>query len=271
MNPGIYTDLSNESYHSSQGISRSGVMKFKTSPVHYWHEYLSGLKASNDSTPSMIFGTALHELILEPNKFNEKYLIVEKVDRRTKEGKEYWLNVECKIKIENRIALDSETYRELCCIKDSILSHPQAKELIEDAVYESSIFWSDPETQVLCKARPDIMHGHMIVDIKTTEDAHPDSFRYSIRKYGYHVQAAMLLDGMNQAKEKSIDSDIKESCNSFIIIAVEKKPPYAVAVYVLDEAAIEAGRQIYKSALVDYKKCLEKNHWPSYQTQIISI
>lgn len=263
MEPGIYNNISNEHYHASSGISRSGILRFRTSPLHYWHEYIANSKEDSEKNQAMMLGTAFHELVLEPKVFEKKYLIIPKIDKRTKQGKSDWDQINETNKFLKRTLIQDDLFEPLERMSMSLISHPEAKALIADAVYENSIYWNDPFTGVLCKSRPDIMHPHMIVDIKTTDDAHPDAFRFSVRKYGYHVQAAMLLDGMNNIKGTN--------CNNFIIIAVEKKPPYAVAVYVLDEAAIDVGREIYKSTLVDYKKCLDKNMWPSYATQTISI
>src|SRR6185436_6574394 len=262
MKPGIYNSLSNEDYHSSDGISRSGVMAIKKSPLHYWHEYVNPKRETREKdTPSTIFGNAFHTYILENESFKDRFIVCDKVDRRTTDGKKYW----AKIKEERggKSIIDIDDYNQLSDMANSLMNHDQAGRLIFNATYENSIYWNDPLTGVLCKCRPDIMSNNMIVDLKTTDDANPDTFRYSIRKYGYHVQAAMLLDGMNAAKGTN--------CNNFIIIAIEKNPPYACAVYVLDKAAIDIGREFYKSALVDYKKCFNENKWPTYETQTISI
>jgi hypothetical protein len=42
--------ITNEQYHSSEGISRSDLMRFKKSPMHFKH------KQSLKETPSLIIG-----------------------------------------------------------------------------------------------------------------------------------------------------------------------------------------------------------------------
>lgn len=37
-NPGIY-EIENEDYHNSNGLSRSALLTFRKSPLHYWDEY----------------------------------------------------------------------------------------------------------------------------------------------------------------------------------------------------------------------------------------
>lgn len=257
---GIYPSIPEADYHSSPRIGRSGIMRFLRTPKHYYNDYIAN-KSRDMSSPAILFGKALHCLILEPDQFKSRYVIAEKVDRRTSAGKEYWAGLE-KFKGSREI-IDEHQYHEICMARDSVLSDKDASEFIKGASYESSIFWNDKDTDVPCKARPDILHHNMIVDLKTTEDASEDAFRYSIKKYGYHVQAAMQLDGYNAINNTNH--------NNFVIIAVEKSPPYAVAVYLMHEEAIEKGRILYKSALERFRECLDDNVWASYPIQTISI
>jgi exodeoxyribonuclease VIII len=55
-----------------------------------------------------------------------------------------------------------------------------------------------------------------------------------------------------------------ETPRGFVFICVEKKPPYAVGVYILDDHALKMGRIEYEEDLERYKKCKETGEWPSY-------
>lgn len=261
MKPGIYTDITNEQYHSSEGISRSGIMAFRKSPMHYWHDYINPDRSARESTQAMIFGNAVHTFILEPKEFLNRYKVIDKVDRRTKEGKEYWLSLS--EFLGKKSFIDDDTLKELTSIKNSILNNSEASELIANAKYENSIYWKDEETDVICKARPDAMRENAIIDLKTTDDASPKAFARSCYNYGYHIQAAMISDGIKYNTGQLI--------NHFIYVVVEKNPPYANAIYVLDESAIEIGRETYKKSLYKYKECLDSGNWPGYETQTISL
>ena len=48
------------------------------------------------------------------------------------------------------------------------------------------------------------------------------------------------------------------------IIAVEKVEPYAVGVYVLDDAAISQGRKDYEKVLTSWKDAVQSDTYPSY-------
>jgi hypothetical protein len=242
MQPGIH-DISIEAYHASDGLSRSALMLFKKSPQHYYNEYLSENKVTRSATPALLFGDALHTYVLEHDKFFDRYAFDESYP-----GKKM---------------IKEDDYFDIVNIAQSLDNDPTAKHLISKAQYEKAIYWQDDDTGILCKCRPDILHGNMICDLKTTNDASEKSFKYSIWKYGYHIQAAMTLDGIYKILGKKIED--------FIFIAVEKKAPFVIAVYILDTQSIEKGRDEYKELLVKYKDCLDKNEWPGYRKRYISI
>jgi hypothetical protein len=260
MTPGIY-DISNEEYHASDGISRSGIMLFKKSPLHFWDKYIREDREQSEQTEALVFGNALHTYILEPNEFFNRFAIYPQIDKRTKEGKEKWEEFfQQNLKKE---FITQELYDQIASMSYVVRKHPFANDLITKAQYEKSIYWNDPDTGILCKCRPDILHGNMICDLKTTKDASEWAFRNSIYQYGYHIQAAMLQDGIKTVLNKTIED--------FLFIAIEKTRPYATAVYILDKEALDMGREDYKRALVKYSECLKTNIWSGYERKYISL
>jgi exodeoxyribonuclease VIII len=146
----------------------------------------------------------------------------------------------------------------------AVSNHKRAAQLMSDGHAEESLFWTDPETGIQCKARPDfIREGHILVDLKTTEDASYRSFQKDIVKFSYHFQAAMYLDAATAVFERPFDT--------FIIIAVEKNPPYAVQCFQLDETAIREGQELYYAALKKLKPCLESKIYPAYGNDLIPV
>jgi len=65
------------------------------------------------------------------------------------------------------------------------------------------------------------------------------------------------------------ESGVAKEC--FLFVAVEKTPPYLVAVYNLDQEAISRGRDENFAALLTYIRCSERNEWPGYPEQIANI
>lgn len=257
--PGIY-DISNADYHSSQGLSRSALMKLKKSPLHYAAHYKYGV-GDKSPTPAMKFGSAVHSYILEPDKFDSQYLVVDKIEGRSKKAMEEREALE--LEAAGREVIWSETMNEIMALSDAFHSHEVASQFLGNAKVEQSLFWRDEFTQVLLKCRPDIWAPEMIIDLKTTNDASPDSIQRDIASYGYHIQAAMIIDGIKAVTEETI--------KEFVLLAIEKKPPYAVGMYAIGEHAIEVGRNEYLDLVNCYKRHEENNEWPSYQSMTLHL
>lgn len=260
MKPGIY-DFSNEDYQKSPGISRSGIMELKKSPMHYWYNYLNKDRPSEPPTEAQLIGSALHEYFLEPEKFEQHFYVMKKINRRTKEGSILFNNFINEA--GHRFVLSESVFYQIKAMADVLKNNPVVDKLISNCNYEKSIYWNDKETKVLCKCRPDIYDERLICDLKTTTDASPEAFKMAIYKYGYHIQAAMIQEAFKTLFNKTYED--------FVFIVVEKNPPYAQGVYFLAKDAIERGREDFKEAILQYKKCLEKNEWPSFEVSQVSL
>jgi len=266
IKPGIYPHLSNDHYHTDTAISRSGIMMFLDSPYKYWAHYINPDRPSKKQTDAMEFGSAFHMLVLEPDLFDENYIMKPKKVLLKEVGEELYRKYKsvCDY-IENHelIALEFEDFNTLCRMRDAILNHKEAYELIQNAVIECSHFWEDPHTGIMCKARPDVLSQNYVVDLKTIANASPSYFQRAMSDHGYHIQAAMIRDAIRE----NGGADIK----TFINICIEKTYPYQIGIYIIDDEALEIGRQEYKQALLDMKVCREKDEWPSYEIQSINL
>lgn len=266
--PGVY-DMENEEYHSSVGISRSGIMEFLKTPYHFYDKYNNQRERfeycgdENEEEPgkSLMIGNAVHTYLLEKKEFFNRYSLDFNVEKRSKEGKELYALLQSES--AGKTKLSSKDYYLIKNIAESVEKHEHAPKLIANSIYEKSIYWVDKDTQLLCKVRPDIWNKKYIADIKTTACGSENAFKNAVPKYGYHIQAAMIFDGIKEATG--------EEHTSFIFIAVEKKRPFAVAIYELSEEAINVGRFIYKQALMSIRDFMDKNTWPSYEYQIINL
>lgn len=249
----IIPDMPSADYHAHPAVSKSVLDKLARSPLHA-RAYLDGTR--DEPTAAMNFGTALHTAVLEPRRFADEYHVFEG-ERRTKAGKEaYELLLATGATILSRADFDAVLAMEL-----SIRQHPVAGQLLQDkdGIAEPSVFWQHPTTGLECKCRPDwwLQGGGIVVDLKTTEDASPAGFARSIAQYRYHVQAAHYMTG-TQAK-------------MFFFVAVEKKAPYAVAVYELDADALQTGHKLRERDLDQYASCVEFGTWPGYPAEIQTL
>ncbi|MDT9105829.1 PD-(D/E)XK nuclease-like domain-containing protein, partial [Escherichia coli] len=159
-----------------------------------------------------------------------------------------------------RTIITIEERDQLYAMRDAVMAHPAANALLTGAKYvtEHSAYAQDPETGELRRVRPDLWRFDGIVgDVKTTDDASPEGFARSIATWGYDVQHPYYLDTLNLALQQQVDCSVKHptSARQFVFLVVEKKPPHAVAVYVLDAASVDLGRAKYRASLNTYAKC----------------
>lgn len=270
---GIYKGVSIEEYHSSEGISSSGISLIipPNCPKLYWHRYLSGHYKS-PSTSSFSIGSAVHTMVLEPEEFDNRYAICPAVDRRTKIGKETFNSF--LDDAEGREVLTDDQYNIVCNMSLSVTSHRAFKGIVDSddrGNIEDSISWIDQRhgswigsnSGALLRSRPDFYNESIIMDIKTTRDVRSFSFSKSIADYGYHRQAAMACDGLSILTGRKY--------TNVILFVVSKEPPHLIKSYVLSSAAVEEGRRQYKEGAMIYKKCLDDDEWPGYDEIIEDI
>jgi hypothetical protein len=254
MNTGILS-LPEAQYRAAEGISKSmldWIAPPKT-PAHFKAK-LDGL-IPDEQTPAMRLGSMIHRAILEWDTLD--YVVrPEGMVFTTKEGKEWKA-------AQTKPVITQDEYQTILGMRDSVNAHPAVKRVLANAKTEVSLF-ANGEDGVLRKARIDALpeSGNVIVDIKSCQSADPDMMAKSVVAYRYDVQAAYYLD---ICKLLGIDK------SEFLFVCVEKQPPYAVAVYALDQDAIAWGRKQYQRDLALVRHCMAEDHWPSFTTDITTL
>lgn len=230
--------ISSAEYHANDAIGSTLLKSIHNKSLYH------AINQEFKSTPAMELGTLVHQLVLEPESFKKENAIGPEVRRNSKEWKAF------EEENEGKKLFKPSEIQEALGIVESLKKHPIASRVLTGGEAEYSYFSQDPETGLLCKCRPDYFNGGALIDLKTTSDASFEGFSRQIGNLGYHIQAAFYLDVFNRAMGTTL--------NEFFFVAVETSAPYAVAVYKLDEAHIEAGRGAYRSALNTYAKYLEE-------------
>lgn len=255
--------MTNEEYHADRtAVSKSGLDWINKSPLHYWENYLNPNRPPRKKSKDLILGSATHVAITESYRFSSEYTLQPVVSNRTNEGKEIIRDFQ--EHYMNHEMLTQEMYEDIMGMRDAVYKHPLAADILSSGIPEHSFFWTDPVTGALVKCRPDWLSKYdIIADIKTCEDASPEGFGRSATKWRYHVQAPLYVDGFEACTGRE--------CQGFVFIAVEKKPPYAVALYFTPPEVLNLGREIYRKNLEVYQKCKLTDKWPSYDLNITNL
>lgn len=257
--PGIHFGVSNADYHASAGISKSGLDCLNKSPAHYFGRYLDpNFPADDDKqTIDQQNGELAHCAILEPDDFDKRFIVGPSVSRNTKAWKEFAEDAAS----NGKSAIKQEQYETAWAQANSVRRLPDIASALAVGNAESSAFWIDEETGMLCKCRPDFAHdcgdsGVILIDVKTCGNASLREFSIMLAKHRYHVQDAFYRDGYSIASGRNV--------LAFIFAAVEMEYPYAASAIMLDEDSVEQGRRDYRRNLDLYSKCVSSGTWPGY-------
>jgi len=257
--------MDNNSYHRHPAVSKSHLDQIARSPLHYWARFLDKNRVIPEPTAAMAIGSAVHTHVLELDQWDARYCVApEGINRRTKEGKAEWEAFTTAS--TGRTVLSKEDADLVMRMGHAVFKHPAAAMVLGLAgKAETTHMWTDAASGLQCKCRPDWLtdDGNLIIDLKTTEDASPREFARSIAKWRYHAQSSWYLDG--------VEASTGKRPANFVFVCVEKKPPYAVAVYVADAEMIEAGDITARRDLDTLAVCKAADSWPGYSDQIETI
>ncbi|PJY60753.1 exonuclease VIII, partial [Escherichia coli] len=259
IEPGIYYGISNENYHAGPGVSKSQLDDIADTPALYlWRK---NAPVDTTKTKTLDLGTAFHCRVLEPEEFSNRFIVAPEFNRRTNAGKEEEKAFLMECASTGKTVITAEEGRKIELMYQSVMALPLGQWLVESAGHaESSIYWEDPETGILCRCRPDkiIPEFHWIMDVKTTADI--QRFKTAYYDYRYHVQDAFYSDGY-EAQFGVLPTFV------FLVASTTVEcGRYPVEIFMMGEEAKLAGQQEYHRNLRPLADCLNTDEWPAIKT-----
>lgn len=217
------------------------------SPAHY----LYSLTHERTETPAMKAGTAIHTAILEPERYDETYAVrPEGLDGHTKDGRS-WL---AETSAAGKIILTQAEAESIGGMQQTILARPESARYLAPGAIETPIYWTDPETGIACKGRPDLVtDSGVLVDLKKAVAIAHRRFTRAVLDYGYLFSMAMYYDGLTILGREPQET---------VLYAVEPSAPYDTAIWILPDEALDLGREQYRQALRRLAECRASDRWP---------
>ncbi|EOO0701136.1 exodeoxyribonuclease VIII [Escherichia coli] len=259
IEPGIYYGISNENYHVGPGVSKSQLDDIADTPALYlWRK---NAPVDNTKTKTLDLGTAFHFRVLEPEEFSNRFIVAPEFNRRTNAGKEEEKAFLMECASTGKTVITAEEGRKIELMYQSVMALPLGQWLVESAGHaESSIYWEDPETGILCRCRPDkiIPEFHWIMDVKTTADI--QRFKTAYYDYRYHVQDAFYSDGYEA------QFGVQPTFVFLVASTTIECGRYPVEIFMMGEEAKLAGQLEYHRNLRPLADCLNTNEWPAIKT-----
>ena len=233
-------------YNDTEYVSNSMLNNLTGKSPEYFRFMMDN---PQPSTPAMKFGSALHMNVLQPEEFNNHYVVSPKFDKRTKQGKADYAEFANNNMFKTIVS--EQDYELMEQMTQKIMRDTDAKTMLTNGLKEHIIAWENEEYGVKCRGMLDVYNtkANIIVDLKTTQDSSYYGFASSVRKFKYYKQAAFYMDAV-RAQE-------------FYIVAIEKNPPFSLNIIQIGDDLLDKGREMYNRDLEIYKYCNDNDYWPS--------
>ena len=131
---------------------------------------------------------------------------------------------------------------------------------------EQTLIWREANG-IMCRVCVDwLLNGAprvMLYDIKTTTNAHPNAWVNRVVQLGHAYKAAWYCRAAQQV--------LGTSKITFRFITQETTPPFALAVYEIDDEDMIQAEEDIGSAISWWGRCLETGVWPGYPPKVMKL
>ena len=284
--------LTNAEYHTSQALSPSSSGSMLKAPLIY----AMNREQDNDPSAAMVDGSAIHAIVLEPERNLVPSLPQELqptaaperpalADGRAKAGtlgKELFLawrplNEAWAATEEKRNLARAEWSAELS--PDAIMMHGKrrarifgcanalAKMLKDEGVdlstglVEKCFFHTDEATGAYLRCKPDFFdpESGVIIDVKSARSAEGRAFKRQAADLGYFRLAAMQWDVLEL---------LGYNVSAYIFAVGESEAPHLTQLFEYTDQDLDQGRRDWKRAAKLWIECESTGIWPGYPAGI---
>lgn len=259
-------ELSNEDYHKSEGVSSTFLRSLieNTASKAHWN------RLNPTSNSSMDLGNLIHTLVLEPDTFDKRYLILPESHKQKgesiKKNQPYYQEA----KELSKTVLSFKENQDLDLLRQNLehnLDYQLIRHMRTKGKPEVSLMWHEKiyGMDVTLKSRPDWLWEKegFIFDLKTCQDASDDGFAKSVQNRTYLLQAYMAMRGYEKC--------FGRKAMQHVWVVIENSKPYDINSFYLDPKDPEYGHELYEvgkdlfyKAMKIYKECKQSGNWPGY-------
>ena len=274
MDNGIYDNISIEAYHANNTHISATQIKRANESLRLFNWYETG-KIVQEQKTCFDFGNAFELALLAKDEYLKKVAVFPDQDfidlakannpdlEKPRASKIYKAQAEAfyganpgKYFIQETGPESFETIEYMLdsCYQDSVI-----KSLIQNTEYQLSLFWTDEESGLNLKTRPDSCKRkkNVLVNLKTIDDGSPESFSRELSKWEYPLQACVEMQG-------ALKSGLMPTVDNYFWLVVEKTAPYNATIYEFDQTDIAACMDVLRFTLDRIAKARKENKWPGY-------
>lgn len=240
-----------EHYQGIQALNVSLLKEITHSPAMYLHR-----RNNPKTSPAMTKGTAAHMATLEPERFDQDYVVW---TRRTETGRaaprtgKAW--EEFVAAAGTREILNTDEHATALAIAQAVRSDPIAARYIAHGEPEVTLVWTRDKRP--CKGRVDWLtelDGEpVLVGLKTARDCRPAPFAAAAARLGYALQWAWYFEGFQRVTGRT---------PRMVEIVVDAEAPHSVVTYVIPEDVLGYGAAECDRLIETLERCERDNRWP---------
>ena len=240
IEPGIYFQMPEETYHAAEGLSCSGIKHLTVSKLNYWHRNLNPNREPEDDSAARRFGKAVHAFALEPDRFARSFAMklspedhpgalvtmdemkafleangLPKSGKKKSDLAERIISsgipaIVWDLELERHAALHAgktflakEESRKIAAAAAVMAEDVYVKAALAGGMPEVSFFVRDPETGVMLKARMDYVRPRSTIDIKTFSNSRGKPVEKAIFEAIYYEGYHLQCVFYNQVREQA--------------------------------------------------------------------
>jgi len=272
---GMYPNVDIEDYHGDLCVGFSTSHSpletlFAKSPAHFWDQsWMNEDAEERKVTDAMNLGRACHHLFMGEKNFNKHYV---RRPEKAPDGSAWngnktickdWIAKQNK---DNLTIISPDQIDKIVRMKTSLEKEPMVQAGVLSGQVEQSFVWKDKETGIWLKARPDVIPSQDtgdFADLKCVSDISDNGIMKIIGNFGYHRQAALVLEGAHHVLGTPLDlRGPGENGMSVSLVFIETTRPHCVEVITIRPSDLKDGMEENRLALNLLKRCLDDGEWP---------
>lgn len=280
MTAKLIEDMDIDAYHAFGDIkklgddavlSKSMLKIFDECPAKFEDQFILGHR--EEQTRAMEIGNAVHLYSLQRELFDAKYYIMPEDIKRDVRTKAYQEQLAI---AAGRIDLKPSEMTDINGMAEALGRNKKALLLLDKpGMIEASIFWTDPETGLKFRCRPDFIGSDgILTDLKATGRADNKGIENISYDKRYDLSVALTVRGYK--------AKYGEYPQEYVFLFVETDRPYVIEgrpSFVktnyqggkLSKSYWQIGEERLSRLLDRYMRCRETGFYPGYNTDFMPM
>jgi len=259
----------NLDHFKARPFSASAGKAFRKSPKHMVKYYTDPRK----STDAFLLGSLAEDMLLIPEKFEEKYITFDS-EKRPEPLKSFsstknkaW-KADMYSKSGDKTIVDVEILKKAKMMAESAMSIDEIRKYVEAKVNRNiRLNWTDKKTGIPCIGYSDfqsrLFDENFVFEVKTSKDGDPDNgFLREAIKFDYPFQIGMYAEGYHK---------MKFMFPNFVFLVMENVEPFNASLIYCDNKFVNDARAEVRGTLNALKMCIDNDSWGSgYEFRLMS-